>query len=61
MHFYFMTRAEQARTESFMKFMQAQMFPWKRKNLKTGKNDVVGVQELFVLSCYGNMYFQKKV
>lgn len=39
-----MTRGEQARTESFMKFMQTQMFPWKRKNLKTGKDDIVGVQ-----------------
>ena len=39
-----MTRGVQQQVDIFKIFMQAQMFPWKRKNLETGKDEIVQVQ-----------------
>jgi len=39
-----MIRGIRAQIEMFEKFMQAQMFPWKRRNLKTGKWETMMVQ-----------------
>lgn len=44
MHFVFATRGIKKEVDTFVTFMQAQMFPWKRKNLKTGKDDLMLVQ-----------------
>lgn len=44
MHLYFITRGVQHRVDLFKTFMQTQMFPLKRKNLKTGKYETIGVQ-----------------
>jgi len=37
MHFVFATRGIKHQRDIFVKFMQTQMFKWKRKNLKNGK------------------------
>lgn len=44
MHLYFIPRGIKQQIEIFEKFMQTQMFPWKRKNLETGKEEVTMVQ-----------------
>lgn len=44
MHLYFTIRGIRQSIESFEKFMQTQMFPWKRINLETGKEEISMVQ-----------------
>lgn len=44
MHLHFLTRGVNSQVEQFKVFMQAQMFPWKRKNLKTGKDEIFECQ-----------------
>jgi len=44
MHLSFLTRGVNHEIELFKIFMQAQMFPWKRINLKTGKDEITAVQ-----------------
>lgn len=44
MHLYFITRGIKQQRDLFVNFMQTQMFKWKRKNLKTGKEEIVQVQ-----------------
>jgi hypothetical protein len=44
MHLYFLTRGIKQQRNVFVNFMQTQMFPWKRKHLKTNKDEFVQVQ-----------------
>ena len=44
MHLYFITRGIKQQRDLFVNFMQTQMLPWRRKNLKTGKEEVCMVQ-----------------
>lgn len=44
MHLYFTTRGVKHFRDLFVTMMQSQMFPWKRKNLKTGKEEWTNVQ-----------------
>lgn len=44
MHLYFMVRGVIHQLNLFEMFMSTQMFPWKRKNLKTGKDEYIQVQ-----------------
>lgn len=44
MHLIFMVRGLLQQVRLFEKFMETQMFPWKRINLKTGETEVVQVQ-----------------
>ena len=44
MHLAFITRGVNQEMELFKMFMQSQMFNWKRKNLKTGKDELCQVQ-----------------
>jgi hypothetical protein len=44
MHLVFMTRGVKSQRDQFVNFMQTQMFPWKRTNLSTGKDEIVMVQ-----------------
>lgn len=44
MHVYFMTRGIKHQRDIAVKFLQTQMFPWKRKNLKTGQEEIAMVQ-----------------
>jgi len=44
MHLYFFVRGIIPQIERFEMFMQAQMFLWERKNLKTGKKEITLVQ-----------------
>lgn len=44
MHLYFLTRGVKQQRDLFVMFMQSQMFNWKRKNLKTNKDETIAVQ-----------------
>lgn len=44
MHLYFMIRGILTATDIFKMFMQTQMWTWKRKDLKTGKDEIILVQ-----------------
>lgn len=44
MHLIFATRGVKHMSDIFEAQMQSQFFPWKRKNLKTGKEEVVPLQ-----------------
>ena len=44
MHLYFLTRGIKQQVELFLKFMESQMFNWKRKNLKNKKDEIMPVQ-----------------
>lgn len=44
MHLFLVTRGINANVEMWKIFMQAQMYPWKRTNLKTGKEETIQVQ-----------------
>lgn len=44
MHLYFITRGIKQQVDLFKMFMQTQLFKWTRKNLKTGKEEVIRVQ-----------------
>jgi len=44
MHLYFLTRGVKHFRDVFVTMMQSQMWKWTRKNLKTGKDEVVQVQ-----------------
>ena len=44
MHLYMVTRGVYHNRDVWLAAMQSQYFPWKRKNLKTGKEEVVMVQ-----------------
>jgi hypothetical protein len=44
MHIYFMTRGVKHARDIFISQMQSQFFPWKKKNLKTGKEEITAVQ-----------------
>jgi hypothetical protein len=44
MHLYFLTRGIKQQRDLFVNFMTTQMFPWVRKNIKTGKDETILVQ-----------------
>lgn len=44
MHLYFIPRGITHQWEMCSKFLQTQMFAWKRKNLKTGKEEITMIQ-----------------
>jgi len=44
MHLYFISRGVKHARDIFVTTMQSQFFPWKRKNLKTGKEEITSVQ-----------------
>lgn len=44
MHLYFLTRGIKQQRDIFVKFMETQMFVWKRKNLQTGQEEICQVQ-----------------
>jgi len=44
MHLYFISRGIKQNRDLFVKFMETQMFMWKRKDLKTGEEKLDGVQ-----------------
>ena len=44
MHFFFLTRGVKQQRDLFVKFMETQMWKWKRKNLTTGKDEFIQVQ-----------------
>jgi hypothetical protein len=44
MHLYFIPRGIRSQIEIFEKFMQTQMFAWKRRDLKTGEEKITMVQ-----------------
>lgn len=44
MHLYFISRGIKKQEDDFKLFMQTQLFPWKRKNLQTGQEEVMRVQ-----------------
>lgn len=44
MHLFFITRGIKQQRDLFLLFMQSQMFPWVRTNLKTGKEEIERVQ-----------------
>lgn len=56
MHLYFLVRGIKQQVELFNMFLQTQMFPWKRKNLKTGKEEVVQVQGALRVFPFGYEY-----
>lgn len=55
MHFYFGMRGILQMTELFKMYLQTQFFPWKRKNLKTGKEEITAVQGS-LRECLGGIY-----
>ena len=44
MHLYFLTRGIKQQRDIFVNFLQTQMWKWKRKNLKTKKEEISRVQ-----------------
>jgi hypothetical protein len=51
-----MIRGIKQQVALFEMFMQTQMFPWKRKNLKTGKDEIILVQGALRVMPFGYEY-----
>ena len=56
MHLYFLIRGLKQQVDIFEMFMQTQMFKWKRKNLKTGKEEICQVQGALRIIPFGYEY-----
>ncbi len=55
MHFVFFPYGIKYQVDYFLMFLQCQFFPWKRRNLKTGKDEIMNVQGSLragVFGCY---------
>lgn len=56
MHLFFMVRGIISQVKLFEIFMQSQMFIWKRKNLKTGEDELCQVQGSLRVMPFGYEY-----